>query len=297
MEIIILLVFLLFILLGYAFFKYWSNDVEICGGLELFKTEFKSRLSMPRKYKRLDKKVCYIKKQILKPLPFDAPMIKSNDELPDGLCVIEGPFKDAEIDKLHENLEHIFGHLSELGLPYEYNKIHGNTFLFDNVNVQKWGDVITELQRVDPYTASAMTKLVGHVREKLDIPSEVIESQLMTTIIKYDQDQGIKLHLDSIRRASGGPIVTMNIGPDFIYYDLVSIRGDRKDPSYRVRVDKNELVVMDGEMRLHYAHALPYGFHYSRTKYTIVLLFDKFRVIETKYSDYFKTDVTKSVKC
>lgn len=265
------------------------------GGLEVFTTPFRSALELPEDLPDLAEKVRYIKKKIYKKLPYDVEMKPYNETtLPDGLCVFKGNLNDGAMNNLHKGLEYIFANLTKFKLQHDI--ADEKIFLFGTGDVQKWHNAQKELRRVQPAVAQYVKSICTFLQKKFNIPQDIIDNGLKFTIIKYTQERGIKLHLDNVTRTTGGPIITMNVGPEYIYIDLVSVVSD-DDPSYRVRVDKGELLLMDGASRLHYAHALPYGFRYNKPKYTVLFLFDKFAELDKKHSDYFDVDISKSVNC
>lgn len=102
--------------------------------------------------------------------------------------------------------------------------------------------------------------------------------KMQIIFLKYEYNDGIWLHIDNIARYDQGPIITMSIGPEKIYYDFApTLIHDQKDVlPIRIEIENGEIIIMDGSSRIEWSHGLPYGIKFNKTKYSILFKFDKF---------------------
>lgn len=117
-------------------------------------------------------------------------------------------------------------------------------------------------------------------------------------IIKYDDNAGMRCHIDKWNRTRG-IIITTSIGPETIFYDMVPICKQKQ--AYRISIKNGQHVIMDGKARYDYYHCLPYGCD-NKEKYTIGILLNLYPKIYngTYYDAYYDTmllNVSNITKC
>ena len=102
-----------------------------------------------------------------------------------------------------------------------------------------------------------------------NIPMHVFENNCMLLLLQYEPKYGLWLHVDNVARTDGGLIATISLGPPDVNIDFVPILqpSPEKQPS-RINIDEGEMLVMQGESRLEWAHGIPYGL--PTKKYTVM---------------------------
>jgi hypothetical protein len=125
---------------------------------------------------------------------------------------------------------------------------------------------------------------------------DLMKKDIKILLLRYDKNSGKRLHLDNVWRTNGGMIITINIGPDYIYYDLVPITKKIEKNSYRVLVKKGDIFVLDGLSRYLYAHSVPHNCEFDKFKFSWVILFNKIEYLIDKkiYNEYLNTEIISS---
>lgn len=118
---------------------------------------------------------------------------------------------------------------------------------------------------------------------------EIID-EIAFNLLRYMPEKGILAHIDNISDFGGqfGPIFTVAMGRGAKYLDLLPILTHEEKPSIRLITKQFQTVMIQGEARSDYAHAVPCG--NREMQYTIAF---KFPLIEggtpgpTYHSDLF----------
>ena len=207
------------------------------------------------------------------------PRIESADthDFPSGLAVFE-PLDTELGDKSCEELELIFQH--KIG-TYNPNKpsTSGSDILYFGKKDQRENSFISAanaLRDIQDKGFSALHDfIVLHINAILattgGTPEIIHETAL--NLIRYKPNHGIFAHIDNISDFGGqfGPIFTVAMGKGPKYLDLLPILTSEDKPSIRLITSQYQTILVQGEARSDYAHAVPCG--NEETQYTIALKF------------------------
>ena len=102
-----------------------------------------------------------------------------------------------------------------------------------------------------------------------NIPMNVFEKNCMLLLLQYDPEYGLWLHVDNVARTDGGLITTISLGPPDVNVDFVPLLhpSPQKQP-IRININEGDMLIMQGESRLEWAHGIPYGL--PTKKYTVM---------------------------
>ena len=119
------------------------------------------------------------------------------------------------------------------------------------------------------------------VKKILNASDDDIDNSSMS-IVKYAIGKGIKQHIDNITDVGDtvGPLVSIALGEGKKFLDLMPTLAD--DPTLecvRVEVDKGDVILMDGDVRLEYSHSVPYG--HDTVMYSLLFKFREIRRIRS----------------
>ena len=198
------------------------------------------------------------------------------------------------LNKKYNNLIELDNTKDKYNIPYNIYKNEGLTFYLSIKNNQCMYDMLQILKKYYKYLYINIDLLLKSLlscnNEKISNKEydNILKKYIKFFIIKYDPNTGIELHLDNVNRTKGGIIITVSIGPEEIFYDMVPLSKDINKNAYRIPIKDGEIVVMDGKSRFLYCHALPYNCKFNKTKFTFGFLFEPFDKFFTgKYYDTF----------
>ena len=88
--------------------------------------------------------------------------------------------------------------------------------------------------------------------------------------IRYIGAEGIRWHFDNLTRGRNSQIVSISIGVDKIYYDLVPVYiKDEKEP-VRVTIPDGALVILSDDARTKWTHGIPNNIPNYAGKFSIL---------------------------
>lgn len=225
-------------------------------------------------------------------------------KFPIDLCVLKNIYSENELDEMYSYFGKLFGEYRKYDIEYSYQKERGLTYLFTgNKGVVQYSEkTLAFLKEYNIDLYNIINELVKHIfnvfcLSEYGITDNDLLKKMQIILLKYESETGIWLHIDNVARYDQGPIITVSIGPDKIYYDLTPTLLYEKDKSLkpiRVEIDNGDIVVMDGSSRMEWAHGLPFNMNYDKTKYSILLKFDKFGEYNKIYNDTLDTYITTS---
>ena len=223
--------------------------------------------------------------------------------LPDGFCVFEPILNSSELNKLYDIFGKIFSDYRKLDILYFNQENRGLTYLFTGDDVTQYSEKTLEFIRgYNTELYELLYKIIDYIMEIYCIDTSYEKNvsyflgKMQIIFLKYEKNDGIWLHVDNVARYDQGPIITMSIGPEKIYFDLTpSLLFKNKElVPIRVELNNGDLVVMDGSSRIEWAHGLPYNSPYTKTKYSILFKFDKFGEQNKFYNDTLDTYISTS---
>ena len=103
----------------------------------------------------------------------------------------------------------------------------------------------------------------------IDEIKQHINQHSTVQFLKYDEGVGIKAHIDNILR-SDATVITIGIGRDVVYDFSPILHTEHKFKGKVIRaiLPEASAVLLNGDVRYHWTHAIPYGV--PETKYTII---------------------------
>jgi hypothetical protein len=256
----------------------------------------------------IPEKLYFIKKNIRYKTQIKQVTNKKYTALPQGLILL----KNTGIynKNLKYSLEYIFKNYKKFNIPASEQPSRGLTYLFtlppgDNKIITKNLTINSKstLQVLNKYCKPlfhTINNYISKVCNYYNINEELFINKSQIVLLKYEQNEGIWLHIDNIARYDQGPIITFSIGPEKIYYDLApSIVSDNDIKKYnykpfRVELTNDDILIMDGPSRMEWSHGLPYNANYKDIKYTIMLKCDKFLEKKIKHNAILDIDIYQS---
>ena len=139
----------------------------------------------------------------------------------------------------------------------------------------------SEFEVLDQFLSSYMKKIAQYCCGSVDVTSDdishieqLINDRADMTIMKYDDKQGIQMHLDSMIRGNA-TVFTIGVGRDVVYDMSRAIGRNKGDEVSIVRSSNPEgtMMVLDGESRYKWTHGIPHSREHNGTKYTIHISF------------------------
>ena len=239
----------------------------------------------------------------------DMKVLRKDKELPHGfgLYTIPNQIDQKLVLKIFEKLFKKFR-----GSEWMYNyKINETLFVKDNPKknprtIQYSFDYIIKLLKKDDNNSQIIKVLTYYFNEAMKVLNvhhikdaklyNKLKSSCCFSILHYKGNSGLHCHVDNLT-GGDGPIVTIGVGSDF-YYDIRPIFYNEKEletlKPIRISVKSNQIGVMDGEMRYCWQHCIPFGYKRIVDKYTIKIMFPKFRKYNPVYNSFFDTTFTTS---
>jgi hypothetical protein len=201
---------------------------------------------------------------------------------PDGICTFR-----ANLTKKHKIT------MYNLLKNYTEDINTKNTGCYENGSrIFYWEDTIKNmLDKLPLKIQKNLTYLINDLFSNLQfkiINKKKYCNTITITLIRYKSETGLYTHVDNIRRAGAGPIISYSYGPDHTIYDLMPL--DKKTGnSLRLHVSNKDYIVIGGDTRWMWAHSLPYNYPYKTDNYKIdyrfAILF-RFPVIKSKKKYY-----------
>ncbi|AYV78734.1 MAG: DNA repair protein [Edafosvirus sp.] len=249
-----------------------------------FRQQFPKAILNAKPENLLPEKIWFIKKTIRFKTNYNDKKIKlDNYILPVDLCCFKSCLDSNELDKLHQIFGKLFQDYKHLDIPRSYQADRGLTYLFtgDQGKTQYAGKTLEFMKSYNTDLYKLMIKIMKNLALIYGIKDDQVNylsKYVQIVILEYKQDSGIWMHIDNVARYDQGPIVTISIGPEKIYYDFTPtlLYKNTELKPIRIEVDNGDLVIMDGSSRMEWAHGLPYDVPFDKTKYTIMLKADKF---------------------
>lgn len=268
-------------------------------------------LNFPKKI-RLMEKIWYLKKKMDTETSCKDSMIKipfrKNYRINKSFYVFKPIEKEDYLEKIYEELMDLHKNYKKNNLYRHYYKEGGYHIYVEEVMKNNklrnlYGrEFLDKIENYYPHTHSYVLNVLNLLvncnqrfsKKKLD---HTLDSVAKIIILRYDHGKGKKLHIDNVWRTDGGFIVTISIGPENIYYDLIPISKQIDKKNYRVSIKNGDIVVMDGESRLLYGHSVPHDCNYKKKyKFSLVLMFNKDDIIKTRkeYNPSIKDNIVTS---
>ena len=90
------------------------------------------------------------------------------------------------------------------------------------------------------------------------------------SLVHYDEMAGLNPHVDTVHifNATLGPIFTVAMGESEKMLDMLPVLLPTDVLPFRIFTDPNEMMIMDGEYRILWAHAKPWK--YDHEQFTLV---------------------------
>lgn len=110
-----------------------------------------------------------------------------------------------------------------------------------------------------PQIAAMITRLSKDISYLLGISQAELEAKANIHLIHYWPNTGFRSHIDNIVRTQGstGPVFTMSLGGGGVkYMDMLPVIEHWKDP-LRISTLVTSVIMIDGESRMEWAHAIP----------------------------------------
>lgn len=261
------------------------------------------------KNKSVDEVIWLNKKYVFFNTNKDMKVLRKDLDLPHGL-IINSIAKPIDQNIVLKEFEKLFEEFRNSEWMYNY-KINETLFIKDNPNknprtLQYSFDYIIKLLKKDKNNLLITKILLYYFNEAIKalnidrIKDQKLYNKLKKncnfSILHYNGNSGLHCHVDNITGGEG-PIVTIGIGSDF-YYDIRPVFFKEKEleklKPIRVSVKSNQITVMDGEMRYCWQHCIPFGYKRIIDKYTIKIMFPKFRENNQVHNSFFNTNFTTS---
>ena len=201
-----------------------------------------------------------------------------------------------KLNKIYNSLIDLDNTKDKYNIPYISNKNRGLTFYLGNDDNQYMYYMMQILKKYYKYLYININLLLksllscNNTKISINEYNNILKKYIKFFIIKYEPNTGIELHIDNVNRTKGGIIITVSIGPEEIYYDMVPLSKDINKNAYRIPIKNGEIVLMDGKSRFYYGHSLPYNCKFNKTKFSLGFLFEPFDKFSTgNYYDTFFT--------
>jgi len=265
-----------------------------------FRQNFPKAILNAKPENLLPEKIWFIKKTIrFKTNYNDKKVLLKDYILPVDLCCFKSCLNKQELNKLHQIFGKLFVDYKQLDIPRSYQPDRGLTYLFtgDQGKTQYADKTLEFMKTYNDTLYKLMIKIMKNLALIYGIKDDQVNylsKYVQIVILEYKQDSGIWMHIDNVARYDQGPIVTISIGPEKIYYDFTPtlLFKNPKLKPIRIEVENGDLVIMDGSSRMEWAHGLPYDVPFDKTKYTIMLKADKFGAEHLIRNDILKVDIT-----
>jgi hypothetical protein len=108
----------------------------------------------------------------------------------------------------------------------------------------------------------------------LHLPEAQLEKRGQLMFIRYTSENGLWTHIDNVRR-SDGFVVSVGVGVPVVFDMAPSLLSREPDVGkkgfvLRTHLDAGDMLILDGEARMEWSHAIPFGRH--EEKYTMLFL-------------------------
>ena len=192
-------------------------------------------------------------------------------------------FMASEIAKpVHERLPH--GDAIDM---------HGFFLLFGTPAGVKilYKDGIQILREHVPQTAVLCEEYANMICQLYHLPMKRFGDLTQLQIMRYEPKHAIWQHLDNIARYDRGPIITVSLGPKYVYYDLSpALIHDENAFPIRVKFQEGVMAAMDGVARMQFSHGLPHD-AFDEHKISILFKMDHIDVCPSGYVPELRTEI------
>ena len=222
--------------------------------------------------------------------------------LPKGFCVVEGP--PLPFESMFDDMVRLFKDRATQQPSIPFDDLVDRKLVFMLSKGKKNLPATTGMSLL---RQAGFQSLANNVQTQTDRALDLFEiaksereaflfKECRLVFIRYEDNTGIEVHMDNVMRTNRGPIITVNIGPPTVFFDLIPVlQCEERHYPIRVRLRQGDLCIMDGASRVNWAHAIPYGAKYSKQyKFTILLLFNKFRELNPVFNPVLDIEVTES---
>jgi len=158
---------------------------------------------------------------------------------------------------------------------------HGSNIIFyksdDRQHLLTFEQSFDMLRNIDTVLAEMVLKYGKAVQHILSASDDDLNSSSMS-MVHYAVGRGIRQHIDNITDAGGtvGPLVSIALGNEPKFLDLMpTITDTKRLRPVRVTVEPGQVIVMDGDCRLEYAHSVPTG--HSSEMFSLLFKFRRIR--------------------
>jgi hypothetical protein len=218
--------------------------------------------------------------------------------MPRDLCIFKSCLNRDELNEIYKHLGKIFSEYKELDIIYSHQPIRGLTYLFTGDNqITQYADKTMEFIRSYNYDFyKLLTNIFIGIANIYNMEVEYLYKYIQLVPLKYEQNNGIWLHIDNVARYDQGPIITISIGPEVSYVDFTPtlLHSNTQLKPIRIELDEGDIVIMDGSSRMEWAHGLPSNTPYKKTKYTLLFKCDKFGERRSFTNKLLDTTITSS---
>jgi len=174
---------------------------------------------------------------------------------------------------IHTRFADFFARMGSNGIPHT-----GNIAFYtrgDNTNI--FSKTLPMLVRAERHIAEVVEWYGESIKCILGASAEDLAESTMN-IVYYAEDVGIKQHIDNITSMdmTVGPVASIAIGEGGKYMDLFpTITRNIELTPVRVITKFSDVIILDGDARLEYAHSVPLG--HTSEMYSIVFKFRNIR--------------------
>ena len=253
-------------------------------------------------------KLWFIKKTIRRSTYFDDRIspITSSYVHPEGFCCFPPLATSSYFDNVYDDLQDLFKFVLE-NKPEEVpisdaRHTNGTLFLFtgEKEKTKTYSDPMSYLKKHSYKSLhNCIQKYIKFLCKLYDVPYSVsfLNDHVRIRLLRYNKEQGLDLHIDNIALYDQGPIITISIGPPYVYYDMTpAILPNKKATPLRFASTEGSIFIMDGSSRMEWAHGLPHNVpqEHNKQKFTILLKCDRFRHLNPVYNKVLQHKITSS---
>jgi hypothetical protein len=223
-------------------------------------------------------------------------------------------FREFINDAVRDQIEYVYEHFDEfdrvprrfdddnlifLGYPKESMKSYPR-YRESMQIIESYGEKMDKIKNMVLYYS-------GQLKKIFNIGDEVI-NECSLSIVRYDGDKhkGIKQHIDGFSPSEEdeqngtlrdylGPLVTIALRPGKKQLDFFPlITTDKEARCLRLTADMGDIVIMDGQARVEYAHSVPFD---TTIRYSLCYKFKQFqrKYFYGEWNEILKTEIIYSI--
>lgn len=210
---------------------------------------------------------------------------------PEGFCVLPPLATSRMFNNVYDNLTELFNTEFPPPLP-EYKQFEVEAYHYQEtmryLRENQYNSLSNLIKRYLKFLCTIYNVAYSN---------EFLNEHINVGFLRYEIGAGLGLHIDNIADYDQGPIITISIGPEFVYYDMTpTLLNDHRAFPLRFCATQGSIMIMDGSSRMEWAHALPYKVPSleNKQKYTIFFKCHKFRRIHPRYNKILNAKITSS---